>query len=144
MLNLWPSVRPYILVVGGTSEEQLSVVENLEDAGYLADSVETPESAMEICRKTRVDFILSALHSMEHFGLAGYRDIQELLPELRFILTVPQDRLSHLDFPGLNIAQVVPAPFLLRDLLKAVKRSSRSWKRYFRKLVPVSGRRPQC
>ena len=120
-------MRPSVLVIGGTPEEQLSIIENLEDAGYLADSVETPENALRICQTTQVHIVISSLHSVEHFGLAAYRTIQEKVPALHFILTVPRERIPHLDLPGLTIGQVVPAPFLLRDLLKAVRRSSSPW-----------------
>ena len=127
-------MRPFVLVIGGASEEQISIVENLEDMGYLADSVESPENALGICEKTRVDVIISSLGSVERFELGAYRVLQERSPELVFILTTPKNRIPHLDLPGLNIGAVVPAPFALRDLVKAVRRISNPWlslKRHF-------------
>lgn len=132
-------MRPFVLVIGGTPEEQLSIVENLEDAGYTADSTETLEGAADFGIRTQGVVIISSLRSVENFGLAAFRRLQESLSDPHLILTVPRERVSHLDLPGLNIGQVVPAPFLLRDLLKAVRRSSSSWFSWKRSIVKKFG-----
>ena len=119
------SLRPFVLIIDGTSEEQLSIVENLEDTGYHAYGVKNPEQALTFCRE--VDIVLTSLQSIEQFGLASFRALQEKAPKLRFILTAPEDRIAHLDLPGLRIARTVPAPFLLRDLIRAVRRTSSPW-----------------
>jgi DNA-binding NtrC family response regulator len=120
-------MRPFLLVIEEDDEMQTLLVESLEDENYLTHGVTSAAEALKHCSRTRVDIAISSLCSIDRFGIKTYHAMQERYPELVFIITAPKDRISRLDLPGLKLGPILPTPFRLRDITKAVHQTSNWW-----------------
>lgn len=86
MKDCWPRMNQSVLIIEDEKGIRKSLESFLKDYGYTVFSAENSHQALDLAKKTRIDFVILDLGLKDSRGEGLIHELKALYPELKFII----------------------------------------------------------